>query len=108
MFDEMAIVEYQMLSNADLFLGVATSTMSSLISYARMVAVNESSAFFQEHVFPRSTKDLGEDGRGLRRIYPKVPIMKGDSRTKLMAVNGDEAMSFFSINSMEGIKRLFE
>jgi hypothetical protein len=93
MFDEKAIVEYQMLLNADFFLGPVMSTMSALIAYTR--ALNETGSFFPKYIFPGSTKDVGKDGLGMKRTYPKVPIMKGDSKSKLMLVNGDDIMAYF-------------
>lgn len=93
MFDEKAIVEYQMLLNADFFMGPVMSSMSSLIAYAR--ALDEPTNFFPTYIFPGSKKDLGKDGLGIKRKYPKVPVMRGDSKSKLMLVNGDDIMSFF-------------
>ena len=93
LFDEKAVVEYQMLRNANFFVGPVMSSMSSLIAYAR--ALDETATFFPTYIFPGSERDWGEDGLGLRRTYPKVPVMRGDSKSKLMLVNGDDIMSFF-------------
>jgi hypothetical protein len=93
MSDEKAAVEYQMLVNADFFVGPVMSSMSSLIAYAR--ALDETATFFETYIFPGSWKDEGEDGLGIKRKYPKVPVMKGDHKSKLMLVNGDDIMSFF-------------
>lgn len=94
MFDEKAVVEYQMLLNAELFLGLALSTMSALVSYAR--ALDDPENFFPTYIFPGSTKNLGKDGLGLKRYYPEAPIMKGDSKSKLLVVNGkNDIMDFF-------------
>jgi hypothetical protein len=93
MFDEKAAVEYQMLLNADFFVGPVMSSMSSLIAWER--ALDETATFFPTYIFPGSKKVEGEDGLGIKRKYPKVPVMKGDHKSKLMLVNGDDIMSFF-------------
>jgi hypothetical protein len=93
MFDEKAIIEYQMLLNADFFLGPVMSSMSSLIAFSR--ALDSQEEFFPTYIFPGSEKDVGEDGWGLRRTYEQVPMMKGDKRSRLMVVNGEDIMSLF-------------
>jgi hypothetical protein len=94
MFDEKAIIEYQMLLNADFFLGPVMSSMSSLIAFTR--ALDDSEDFFPTYVYPGSTKNPGEDGAGFRRTYDfQSPEMRGDKRSRLMIVNGDDIMSFF-------------
>lgn len=67
--------------------------MSSLIAYEG--ALDETATFFPTYIFPGSKKDKGKDGLGIKRKYPKVPVMKGDHKSKLMLVNGDDIMSFF-------------
>ncbi|KAH8598753.1 hypothetical protein B0O99DRAFT_683504 [Bisporella sp. PMI_857] len=92
-FDEKAAVEYQMLYNANIFLGVSMSSMSSLIAYAR--SLDQADNFFPVYIYPESVKDIGEDGLGIRRTYPVTPVMKGDKKSRLMVVNGDDIMSYF-------------
>jgi len=74
---------------ADVFMGPVMSSMSSLIAYAR--SVNDTEDFFEENIYPDSHRREGS----LRRTYPKSPIMKGNSVTKLMVVNGDDIMNSF-------------
>jgi len=93
LFDDKAIVEYQILLKSDFFLGPVMSTMSSLIAYAR--ALDDPGNFFPTHIFPGSTKDPGVDGWGMRRTYPQVPVMKGDGKSMLMVVDGDDIMAYF-------------
>jgi hypothetical protein len=38
---------------------------------------------------------VGEDGWGVRRTFEQVPLMRGDDKSRLMVVNGDDIMSFF-------------
>jgi hypothetical protein len=86
-FDQKAIVEYQTLVDARFFLGILTSSMSSLIAYAR--SVDDIEDYFETHVFPGSSKS------GLNRGYPGSPIMKGNMETKLIAVSGVDIMDAF-------------
>ena len=93
LFDEKGAVEYEMLLNAKFFIGPFMSSMSQLIAYARSVDTED--GFFEKRIFPGSVKDRGENGVGIRRKYPVTPLMKGDERTKLLVVNGDDIMSFY-------------
>ncbi|KAG0645608.1 hypothetical protein D0Z07_8527 [Hyphodiscus hymeniophilus] len=94
MFDERAIIEYQMLLNADMFLGPVMSSMSSLIAFTR--ALDKPDDFFPKYIFPGSKKEVGEDGWGLRRVYEQeMPLMRGDEKSRLMVVNGDDIMNYF-------------
>jgi hypothetical protein len=93
MFDEKAIIEYQMLLNADFFLGLFMSSMSLLIAFTR--ALDSPEDLFAKYIFPGSEKDVGEDGWGVRRTFEQVPLMRGDDKSRLMVVNGDDIMSFF-------------
>lgn len=86
-FDERGAVEYQMLVNGDIFLGVVMSSMSSLIAYER--SLGDRDDFFQTWIYPGSEKS------GWRRTYPETPVMKGDHRTRLMVVSGDDIMGSF-------------
>jgi hypothetical protein len=86
-FDEKAIVEYQTLVDARFFLGILTSSMSSLIAYAR--SVDDMDDYFETYVFPGSSKV------GLNRGYPESPTMKGNGETKLIAVSGVDLMDAF-------------
>lgn len=89
LFDEKGGVEYQMQVQANVFMGPAMSSMSSLIAYAR--SINETEDFFEANIYPGSYRRQGS----LHRKYPKSPIMKGNSATKLMVVNGDDIMNSF-------------
>jgi len=86
-FDQKAIVEYQTLVAARYQLGIITSSMSSLIAYARTVDNEED--FFETYVFPGSGKI------GLVRNYPASPSMMGDADTKLMVVNSVDILDAF-------------
>ena len=87
-FDEKAILEYDVLLNADFFLGVLMSSMSSLIAFAR--ALNDSEVFFPTYVYPGSTEEAGV------RFYPDAPAMKGNSKSKLMVpARGKDIMPYF-------------
>ncbi|KAL3423533.1 hypothetical protein PVAG01_05280 [Phlyctema vagabunda] len=88
MFDEKAILEYEMLVNADFFLGVVMSSMSSLIAYAR--SLDDPELFFPTYVFPGSIQDGGV------REYPDAPAMHGNDKSKLMVVaRGKDIMAYF-------------
>jgi len=93
MFDEKGAVEFELLLRSKFFMGPFMSSMSQLIAYAR--SVNDDEGFFEEKIFPGSTKDTGENGAGMRRTYPVSPAMKGDDKTKLMIVNGEDIMSCY-------------
>ena len=74
-------------------MGLVMSSMSQLIAYAR--SLDDEEDFFEKMIFPGSVKEIGEDGLGIRRTHPVTPVMKGDERTKLLVVNGDDIMSFY-------------
>ena len=86
-FDEKAIVEYQTLVQAKFWMGIITSSMSSLIAYAR--SVDDKQDFFDTYVFP------GSDRAGFNRGYPDSPAMRGNNVTKLMVVSGADIMDSF-------------
>ncbi|KAG0651274.1 hypothetical protein D0Z07_1860 [Hyphodiscus hymeniophilus] len=86
-FDEKAIVEYQTLVQAKFWMGIITSSMSSLIAYAR--SVNDKEDFFDTYVFP------GSERSGFNRAYPESPSMKGNNVTKLMVLSGPDIMESF-------------
>jgi hypothetical protein len=86
-FDQKAIVEYQTLVAARFQLGIITSSMSTLIAYARTVDNDED--YFETYVFPGSSKS------GLNRAYPASPSMMGNAETKLMVVNGVDILDAF-------------
>ncbi|TVY82666.1 hypothetical protein LSUE1_G002011 [Lachnellula suecica] len=87
MFDEKGIVEYQVMMEARFWMGVITSSFSSLIAYAR--TVDDPDDFFETYIFPNSSKS------GLNRNYPEPMTVKGNSYTKLMVVNGVDIMEAF-------------
>jgi len=86
-FDQKGIVEYQVLVEAQYFMGVIMSSMSSLIAFAR--TVDEPEDLFDTYIFPNSSKS------GLDRGYPQTSILKGSRNTKLMVVNGVDIMEAF-------------
>lgn len=86
-FDQKAIVEYQTLVAARFQLGIITSSMSTLIAYAR--TVDDEEDFFETYVFPGSSKN------GLNRGYPHSPSMMGNADTKLMVVSGVDILDAF-------------
>lgn len=92
LFDEKGVIEYQMLLNADFFLGPAMSSMSSLIAFARTAEQDED--FFMSKIFPDSERYRNQEG-WLRRKYSKPWMMKGDDLTKLLVVEGDDIMDAF-------------
>jgi hypothetical protein len=86
-FDQKGIVEYQNLVQARFWVGVVTSSMSSLVAYAR--TVDDEEDYFSTYVFPGSVKS------GLNRNYQVSPSMKGSETTKLMVINGVDIMDAF-------------
>lgn len=88
-FDQKAIVEYVMLVSADRFMGVVMSTFSSIVAFAR--TVDEEGDFFDEFIFPGSVKAA----KGMHREYPDGPALKGDGKTMLLVVSGDDVMDEF-------------
>ncbi|TVY87983.1 hypothetical protein LAWI1_G007859 [Lachnellula willkommii] len=86
-FDQKGIVEYQVLVEARFWIGVITSSFSSLIAYAR--TVNDSDDFFESSIFPGSSKS------GLDRGYTEPNTVKGSFNTKLMVINGPDIMEAF-------------
>jgi hypothetical protein len=87
-FDERAIVEYDLLVSAERFMGVVMSTFSSIVAFAR--TIDEEGDFFDQHVFPGSYRDPND----IHRVYPELAL-KGDDRTLLLVVNGDDVMDSF-------------
>jgi len=86
-FDQKGIVEYQVLVEARFWIGIITSSMSSLIAFAR--TVDDPGDFFETSIFPGSSKS------GLNRGYPEPYTVKGSFNTKLMVVNGVDIMEAF-------------
>jgi hypothetical protein len=86
-FDEKGILEYQVLVHARYWLGILTSSMSSLIAYARSVEDEED--YFMTYIFPESAR------AGVLRIFTNAPLVKGDNFTKLIAVDGVDIMDTF-------------
>lgn len=86
-FDQRGIVEYETLVRSKFFLGIAMSTMSSLIAYARTVD-DEEKDFFETYIFPDSWKI------GINRNYEGVG-MRGNNDTRLMVVSGADVMDSF-------------
>ncbi|KAJ8067198.1 hypothetical protein OCU04_004563 [Sclerotinia nivalis] len=79
-FDAAAIVEYPVLVEAGLFLGVWMSTFSQTIAYAR--AAEDEDDFWETYITPGSSRnDIGG------RDWDDVPALKGDEKTKLLVVN---------------------
>ncbi|CAD6444511.1 b0ea89d9-77fc-4b52-9413-3fa6e162ea98 [Sclerotinia trifoliorum] len=79
-FDAAAIVEYPVLVEAGLFLGVWMSTFSQTIAYAR--AAEDEDDFWETYITPGSSRnDIGG------RDWDNVPALKGDEKTKLLVVN---------------------
>jgi hypothetical protein len=66
--DQKAIVEYQTLVEARFWMGIITSSMSSLIAYAR--TVDEEEDYFETYVFSGSSRS------GFNRGYPNSPSMR--------------------------------
>ncbi len=54
LFDQKAIVEDQTLVDARFWMGIITSSMSSLIAYAR--SVDEEEDYFETYIFPDSSR----------------------------------------------------
>ncbi|PQE05036.1 AlteRNAtive oxidase protein [Rutstroemia sp. NJR-2017a BBW] len=86
-FDLAAIVEYQVLIEANLFLGVWMSTLSLLIAFAR--SANSEEDFYSTHIIPGSSRS------GAHRQWDDAPAMKGDKTTKLLVVNEFDVMDAF-------------
>ncbi|TVY26153.1 hypothetical protein LHYA1_G005379 [Lachnellula hyalina] len=86
-FDQKGIVEYQVLVGAQFWIGIITSSFSSLIAYAR--TVDDTDDFFETSIFPGSSKS------GLDRGYSEPNTVKGSLNTKLMVVDGTDIMEAF-------------
>jgi hypothetical protein len=86
-FDRAAIVEYQVLVEAKMFLGVWMSTLSLLIAFAR--SANDEEDFYSTHIIPGSRRN------GPKRQWDDAPAMKGDKTTKLLVVNEFDVMDSF-------------
>src|ERR1700753_1170659 len=86
-FDQKGIVEYETLVRSKFFLGVAMSTMSSLIAYERTINDGDKD-FFETYVFP------GSWNIGIHREYPAI-AMKGNRDTRVMVVSGVDVMKSF-------------
>ncbi|PQE07193.1 AlteRNAtive oxidase protein [Rutstroemia sp. NJR-2017a BVV2] len=86
-FDLAAIVEYQVLLEAKLFLGVWMSTLSLLIAFAR--SANDGEDFYSTHIIPGSSRN------GAHREWDDAPATKGDKTTKLLVVNEFDVMDAF-------------
>lgn len=78
-FDIIAIIDYAVLVEAALFLGVWMSTFSQTIAYARTVELEED--YWETYVNPGSRRD------GLTRLWDQAPALKGDTTTKILVVN---------------------
>lgn len=86
-FDQKGILEYQVLVEARFWIGIITSSMSSLVAFAR--TVDDPGDYFEAEVFPGSTRS------GLNRNYPEPGSVQGSFNTKLMVVNGVDIMEAF-------------
>ncbi|KAF5872923.1 putative alternative oxidase protein [Botrytis fragariae] len=78
-FDTIAIIDYAVLVEAALFLGVWMSTFSQTIAYARTVELEQD--YWETYVNPGSRRD------GLTRLWDQVPALKGDETTKILVIN---------------------
>jgi hypothetical protein len=88
-FDQKAIVEYHVLLASTFWMGIITSSLSSLIAFARTVDDPTTENFFETYIFPGSSRS------GLRRIYPENLTMKGNNYTQLLVVNEVDIMDSF-------------
>ena len=88
-FDQKGILEYEVMVNAKFWLGIITSTLSSLVAYAR--SVEDEDDFFETYIFPGSVRTE----KPLERWYPDSPSMKGNNFTKLMVLTGPDVMASF-------------
>jgi hypothetical protein len=86
-FDERAVLEYQVLVNAKYWLGIISSSMSSLVAYARTVEDEED--YFSTYIVPGSAR------AGVMRMYPKSPAIIGNNFTKLIVLNGVDIIDTF-------------
>ncbi|ESZ96600.1 hypothetical protein SBOR_3022 [Sclerotinia borealis F-4128] len=82
-FDAAAIVEYPVLVEAELFLGVLMSTFSQTIAYERTAGDEE--GFWETYITPGSRRN--EEGG---RVWDDVPSLKGDETAKLLVVNSGD------------------
>ncbi|KAK6599641.1 hypothetical protein H4I95_08516 [Botrytis cinerea] len=78
-FDTMAIIDYAVLVESALFLGVWMSTFSQTIAYARTVDLEQE--YWETYINPGSRRD------GLTRLWDQAPALKGDETTKILVVN---------------------
>lgn len=78
-FDAKAIVEYVPLTTARYFLGLRSSSMSVVVTWAR--TLEEEGEFFENYVdvFEEETKDKG-----------RILEMRGNNNTKLLAISNIE------------------
>ncbi|TGO23087.1 hypothetical protein BPAE_0144g00070 [Botrytis paeoniae] len=78
-FDTIAIIDYAVLVEAALFLGVWMSTFSQTVAYARTVELEQD--YWETYVNPGSRRD------GLTRLWDQAPALKGDETTKILVIN---------------------
>lgn len=86
-FDKKTIIEYQIFMYARIFYGVATSTFSALVAYARTVDLEVD--FYSEYVHYNTTRNE------LHRYYPVSPFVCGNADTRLMVMNMLELMDAY-------------
>ncbi|KAF4626104.1 hypothetical protein G7Y89_g12057 [Cudoniella acicularis] len=79
-FDKKAIVEYEVLVNADYWYGILMSTMSAMVAYAR--TVDEPEVYFSTYLYPGSSRTAGRT-----RTWVNAPAMMGTNTTKLLVTN---------------------
>ncbi|TGO86915.1 hypothetical protein BPOR_0267g00140 [Botrytis porri] len=78
-FDTIAIIDYAVLVEAALFLGVWMSIFSQTVAYARTVELEQD--YWETYVNPGSRRD------GLTRLWDQAPALKGNETTKILVVN---------------------
>jgi len=95
-FDQIAAVEYGVLVDARVFLGIMTSTLSVLVAYGRSVNGvvdgfgEKEKDFFEQYIFPGSKKV-----NRLDRVYENNMVLKGDEKTKMLVIDAPEVVDFF-------------
>jgi hypothetical protein len=87
-FDQRAITEYQSLVSADYFMGILSSSLSDMVSYAR--TIDEDDDYYEKYIHPGATRAGFVD-----RVFPDSPSVRGNNHTKLIVLTGPDIMDCF-------------
>lgn len=86
-WDQRGVVEFNVMVQARFWSGLYISTMSSAVAYQR--TMDDPEDFYETYVYPESVK------WGLERSYKEPVMMKGNTHTSVIVVNGQDIMDAF-------------